>query len=74
MDKDLEEIIKRIEENATKIENNMEKIHKNSYALEILGDYKQESTRLYDINKKLFVLILILLLIIIAMGVYIVIL
>ena len=52
MEKELEEIMRRIEENATRIEDNLEKIQKNSYALEILGDYKQESIRLYEMNKE----------------------
>ena len=70
---DLEKIINRIDENANKIENNLEKIQKNSYAIEILGDYKEGSRRLYDINKKLYFLVIIQLLVIIALGAYLII-
>jgi ABC-type lipoprotein release transport system permease subunit len=66
---DLEKLVERIDENANKIETNLEKIQKNSYAIEILGDYKEGSRRLFEINKRLYVLILILLAIIIALGI-----
>ena len=65
----LEKIINRIDENANKIETNLEKIQKNSYAIEILGDYKEGSKRLFEINKRLYNLILILIAIIVALGI-----
>lgn len=69
---DLEKLVKRIDENANRIENNLEKIQKNSYAIEILSDYKEGSRRLFEINKRLYVLILILLAIIVALGIVVV--
>ena len=45
----LEDLDKKIEKNANKINNNLEKIEKNSYALEIMSDYKNESKRLFII-------------------------
>lgn len=61
--KDLEELEKRIDENANriisnfekintnadKIDSNADKIQRNSYALDILRDYKSETKRLYTI-------------------------
>ena len=41
--------LKQIEKNANKIEGNREKIQKNSYALDILKDYKNENKRLFII-------------------------
>jgi ABC-type lipoprotein release transport system permease subunit len=69
---DFERIVERIEENATKIENNLEKIQKNSYAIEILSDYKEGSRRLFEINKRLYVLIMVLIAIIVALGIVVV--
>ena len=66
---EFEEVLRRIEDNSYKIETNLEKINKNSYALEILGDYKIESNRLFEINKKLYTIIFVLLVIIIALGI-----
>jgi ABC-type lipoprotein release transport system permease subunit len=66
---DFEKIIKRIDENAYKIENNLEQIQKNSYAIEILSDYKEGSKRLFEINKRLYILIIILIAIIVALGI-----
>lgn len=66
---DFEKIIKRIDENAYKIESNLEQIQKNSYAIEILSDYKEGSRRLFEINKRLYVLIIILIAIIVALGI-----
>lgn len=50
----LEELEKKIEKNANKINTNadkiytnLQKIEKNSYALEILSDYKKESKRFF---------------------------
>lgn len=45
----LEDLDKKIEKNANKINSNLEKIEKNSYALEIMSDYKNESKRLFII-------------------------
>lgn len=73
MNDELEEVMKRIESNAERIESNLEKIQKNNYALEILGDYKTESLRLFDINKKLIRLVYVLLIILIALGIFIII-
>lgn len=66
---EFEEVLRRIEDNSSKIETNLEKINKNSYALEILGDYKTESNRLFEISKKLYIIIYILLVIIIVLCV-----
>ena len=67
--KDLEELEKRIDENTNKIisnfeqiNNNTNKIQKNSYALDILKDYKAETKRLYTI------LIIILFMLFITIG------
>lgn len=45
----LEDLDKKIEKNANKINCNLKKIEKNSYALEIMSDYKNESKRLFII-------------------------
>lgn len=45
----LEDLDKKIKKNANKINSNLEKIEKNSYALEIMSDYKNESKRLFII-------------------------
>lgn len=52
----IEDLEKKIEKNANKINNNadrinsnLEKIEKNSYALDILKDYKEDSKRLFII-------------------------
>lgn len=66
---EFEEVLRRIEDNSYKIETNLEKINKNSYALEILGDYKMESNRLFEITKKLYTIIYILLGIIVVLCV-----
>lgn len=46
--------LERIESNSNKIDDNTEKIQRNSYALDILKDYKNE-------NKRLFIIIIIVL-------------
>ena len=53
---DLKELERKINENEQRIANNeikiddhLEKIQKNSYALDILKDYKAENKRLYTI-------------------------
>lgn len=67
---DIEEFTKQLEENTNKIIENMNKLHshekmisnnkeqikKNSYALEILKDYKEENNRLLTILKIVCVL------------------
>ena len=67
---DIEELKKQLEENTNRIianmnelhnheemiSNNKERIEKNSYALEILKDYKEENNRLLTILKIVCVL------------------
>lgn len=43
------ENIKKIEQNATRIDNNTDKIQQNSYALDILRDYKKGYNRWHTI-------------------------
>ena len=70
MEENVQYILKKLEENSSKIESNLEKIQKNSYAIEILTDYKQGSKRLYNINQKLLIIIFALLVIIVLLGIY----
>ena len=60
IEKDIEDLIRKIDNNAKKIENNFEKIQQNSCALEILKDYKTETKRLYRIILLLICAIIIL--------------
>ena len=55
--------IRKIDDNAQKIESNFEKIQQNSYALDILRDYKKE-------NKRLFIVIVLLITAIIVLGLH----
>lgn len=59
--------------NSNRIENNLSKIQENSYALEILKDYKQEIEKLHDDNSKLTKMIYTLLIIIVILSIGIVI-
>lgn len=45
LDENIEKLEQKIKKNASKIDDNAEKILKNSYALEIMRDYKQEAKR-----------------------------
>ena len=45
LDKNIEKLEQKIKNNASKIDDNAEKILKNSYALEIMRDYKHEAKR-----------------------------
>lgn len=47
LEEDIVKLEKKIQHNAGKIEDNAERIQKNSYALDILKDYKTESHRLF---------------------------
>ena len=49
LDKKIEKNSIEINSNANKINSNLERIEKNSYALEILSDYKNDSKRLFII-------------------------
>ena len=49
LEKKIEKNANKINSNADKINNNLEKIEKNSYALDILKDYKEDSKRLFII-------------------------
>ena len=50
-----------ISKNTKKINANLERINANSYALDILGDYKKDSERLFAVSKKLYNLLVIVL-------------
>ena len=83
---ELEELVKKIDtnlekinKNAEKIETNFKQIQNNSFALDILKDYKNESTKLYsensklhDVIKRLFWVIIIIVGLWFATGVYLV--
>lgn len=45
IDKNIEKLEQKLKKNASKIDDNAERILKNSYALEIMRDYKQEAKR-----------------------------
>ena len=49
LEKKIEKNANKINSNADKINSNLEKIEKNSYALDILKDYKEDSKRLFVI-------------------------
>ena len=49
LEKKIESNANKINDNADKINSNLEKIEKNSYALDILRDYKEDSKRLFHI-------------------------
>ena len=49
LEANIEKIEKKVISNAEKIEDNASRIEKNSWALEILKDYKSESKRLFVI-------------------------
>lgn len=67
---DIKELEKKIEENkqdiisnANRIESNLSKIQENSYALEIVKDYKKS-------NQRLFAVIILLIIAIITLGIH----
>ena len=45
----IKELEAKLESNSKKINENLERINKNSYVLEILRDYKDDSKRLFHI-------------------------
>lgn len=45
----IKELEAKLESNSKKINENLERINKNSYVLEILRDYKEDSKRLFYI-------------------------
>ena len=47
IDKNIDELVKKIETNADKIENNERKIHQNTGALEILQTFKADSKKFF---------------------------
>lgn len=49
LEKKIEKNADKINSNADRINSNLEKIEKNSYALDILKDYKEDSKRLFII-------------------------
>ena len=49
LEKKIEKNADKINSNANRINSNLEKIEKNSYALDILRDYKEDSRRLFII-------------------------
>ena len=49
LEKKIEKNANKINSNADRINSNLEKIEKNSYALDILKDYKEDSKRLFYI-------------------------
>lgn len=73
LEKKLEQNSKHIIENSNRIESNLSKIQENSYALEILKDYKQEVERLHEDNSNLTKTMYILLAIIVILSIGIVI-
>lgn len=49
LERKIEKNANKINSNADRINNNLERIEKNSYALDILKDYKEDSKRLFVI-------------------------
>ena len=49
LEQNIKELEARLESNSKKINENLERINKNSYVLEILRDYKDDSKRLFHI-------------------------
>lgn len=59
----IEELENNIISNSNRIENNLSKIQENSYALEIVKDYKKS-------NQRLYIVIILLILAIITLGIH----
>lgn len=49
IEQNIKELEEKLENNSKKINENLERINKNSYVLEILRDYKDDSKRLFHI-------------------------
>ena len=49
IEENIKELEAKLESNSKKINENLERINKNSYVLEILRDYKEDSKRLFHI-------------------------
>ena len=47
LDKDIDNLVKKIDANADKIQNNEKRIHQNTGALEILKTFKADSQRFF---------------------------
>lgn len=63
IEKKMEILEQNIINNSNRIENNLSKIQENSYALEIIKDYKKS-------NRKLFMVVILLILAIITLGIH----
>ena len=63
IEKKMEILEQNIINNSNRIENNLSKIQENSYALEIIKDYKRNSQRL-------FIVVILLVLAIITLGIH----
>lgn len=63
LEKKIEENTKNIIGNANRIESNLSKIQENSYALEIVKDYKRS-------NQRLYIIIILLILSIVILGIH----
>lgn len=63
IEKKMEILEQNIINNSNRIENNLSKIQENSYALEIIKDYKRNSQRL-------FMVVILLILAIITLGIH----